>query len=194
MNKKNNSSFTPKVGKTIQRLRQAYKLSLGDLAEQSGVSKSIISQIERNESNPTLSTIWRLSNALETTIENVFKDEDRAKFLAQLPENKIPVIKSQDGFCTLRVLSPMNTIEWVQWYEFTALPKGKLESEPHQSGSVEHLSVLEGNLSVHSGEEMQSATAGTTLRYMADCEHAVVNHGTEVARAWMVLVLKNSTM
>ena len=43
---------TPALGKTIQRLRKAYNMSLGELSEQSGVAKSIISQIERNETNP----------------------------------------------------------------------------------------------------------------------------------------------
>ncbi|HYF56468.1 MAG TPA: helix-turn-helix transcriptional regulator, partial [Salinarimonas sp.] len=42
------------LGKTVQRLRKAYNLSLSELSEQSGVAKSIISQIERNETNPTL--------------------------------------------------------------------------------------------------------------------------------------------
>ena len=57
------------LGKTIQRLRKAYNLSLGELSEQSGVAKSIISQIERNETNPTLSTVMRLSRALDTTVD-----------------------------------------------------------------------------------------------------------------------------
>ncbi|WP_163521161.1 helix-turn-helix domain-containing protein, partial [Klebsiella michiganensis] len=51
------------LGRTVQRLRKAYNLSLSELSEQSGVAKSIISQIERNETNPTLATIWRLSQA-----------------------------------------------------------------------------------------------------------------------------------
>ncbi|HMN60745.1 MAG TPA: helix-turn-helix transcriptional regulator, partial [Anaerolinea sp.] len=59
------------LGRTVQRLRKAYNLSLSDLSEQSGVAKSIISQIERNETNPTLSTIWRLSQALDVSIERV---------------------------------------------------------------------------------------------------------------------------
>lgn len=53
-------ALSGQLGKTIQRLRKAYHLSLSELAEQSGVAKSIISQIERNETNPTLATIWRL--------------------------------------------------------------------------------------------------------------------------------------
>jgi len=61
--------FSPGLGKTIQRLRKAYKMSLGDLSEQSGVAKSIISQIERNETNPTLGTVWRLTRALDTSID-----------------------------------------------------------------------------------------------------------------------------
>ncbi len=64
------------LGKTIQRLRKAYNLSLSELAEQSGVAKSIISQIERNETNPTLATIWRLSQALDVSIERVLSSGD----------------------------------------------------------------------------------------------------------------------
>ena len=62
------------LGKTVQRLRKAYNLSLSELSEQSGVAKSIISQIERNETNPTLATIWRLAQALDVSIERVLRD------------------------------------------------------------------------------------------------------------------------
>ena len=50
-------AVTGQLGRTVQRLRKAYSLSLSELSEQSGVAKSIISQIERNETNPTLATI-----------------------------------------------------------------------------------------------------------------------------------------
>ena len=56
-------NMAAKLGKTINRLRRAYNYSLGDLSEQSGVAKSIISQIEKNETNPTLSTIYKLARA-----------------------------------------------------------------------------------------------------------------------------------
>src|SRR5829696_7458066 len=69
------------MGKTIQRLRKAYNLSLSELAEQSGVAKSIISQIERNETNPTLATIWRLSQALDVSIDRVLATGDDEPFI-----------------------------------------------------------------------------------------------------------------
>ena len=77
---------TPSLGKTIQRLRKAYNMSLGDLSEQSGVAKSIISQIERNETNPTLSTVYRLSRALDTTIDEVLRTQGAQVFLEHQSE------------------------------------------------------------------------------------------------------------
>ena len=67
------SALSGQLGRTVQRLRKAYNLSLSDLSEQSGVAKSIISQIERNETNPTLATIWRLAQALDVSIDKVLQ-------------------------------------------------------------------------------------------------------------------------
>ena len=64
-------ALSGQLGATVQRLRKAYNLSLSELSLQSGVAKSIISQIERNETNPTLTTIWRLAHALDVSIESV---------------------------------------------------------------------------------------------------------------------------
>ena len=61
----------PKVGSEIQRLRLKHNLTLEQLAVKSGVSKSILSQIERDLSNPTLATIWRITKALESPLEDI---------------------------------------------------------------------------------------------------------------------------
>lgn len=178
----------PQVGKTIQRLRQAYKLSLGELAEQSGVSKSIISQIERNEANPTLSTIWRLSQALRTSLDEVLrKDSGPDSFLDAMPANATPVIHSEDGLCVLRILGPIDTVAWLQWYSFDAEPGGVLESSPHPLGTIEHLTVSEGSLAVEVDGERREVKAGETLRYRGDLPHRIENIGDGHAAAWMVL-------
>ena len=88
---------TPSLGKTIQRLRKAYNMSLGDLSEQSGVAKSIISQIERNETNPTLSTVYRLSRALDTTIDEVLRTQGAEVFFEHQLKSGVPILESQDG-------------------------------------------------------------------------------------------------
>src|SRR3954462_2770709 len=85
------------LGKTIQRLRKAYNLSLSELAEQSGVAKSIISQIERNETNPTLATIGGLIKALEVSIEHVVATGDKEPFVEESSRADTPILVSDDG-------------------------------------------------------------------------------------------------
>ncbi len=184
------SNAGPQVGKTIQRLRQAYNLSLGDLAEQSGVSKSIISQIERNEANPTLSTIWRLSQALDTTVEDVLKPDHDQNFMEGLAENTTPVIKSEDGLCTLRIHGPIDTVSWLQWYALEAEPGGVLESSPHPPGTLEHLTITQGTLKITVHGEERLGSAGETVRYRGDLPHRIECLGTSPAVAWMVLERK----
>src|SRR3712207_8583379 len=90
------SVLSGQLGKTIQRLRKAYNLSLSELAEQSGVAKSIISQIERNETNPTLATIWRLSQALDISIERVLAAHEDDPFVENVSRSDTPLLVSED--------------------------------------------------------------------------------------------------
>jgi len=182
------------LGKTIQRLRKAYNLSLSELAEQSGVAKSIISQIERNETNPTLATIWRLSQALDVSIERVLASAEDEPFLEKSNRRDTPILVSEDGKMRLAIIGWIKTVEWLQWYDISADPGGVLESDAHQRGSVETLSVLEGEFEVEVAGVVQTARTGETLRYRCDRPHVVRCIGNKPARATMVCILKAAVM
>ena len=184
------SEEAPGIGNTIQRLRKAYNMSLGDLSEQSGVAKSIISQIERNETNPTISTVWRLSRALDVTMSEVLKADTRPNFLLHQTRYDIPILESQDGLCRLAIAGPLNLVEQLQWYDFQAKRGGILESDPHPPGTVEHLYLLKGEIEVTTGEEMKRARTGEAIRFRGDLPHKIVNVGEGESHATMVLVLR----
>ncbi len=182
------------MGKTIQRLRKAYNLSLSELAEQSGVAKSIISQIERNETNPTLATIWRLSQALDVSIERVLATADDEPFIQKSSKADTPIVVSDDGKVRLAIIGWIKTVEWLQWYDVQSEPGGALESDAHQRGSVECLSVLEGEFEVEVSDVVHRAKAGETLRYRCDRPHSVRCIGEARGRATMVCILKAAVM
>jgi XRE family transcriptional regulator, regulator of sulfur utilization len=188
------AALSNQLGKTIQRLRKAYNLSLSELSGQSGVAKSIISQIERNETNPTLATIWRLSQALDVSIERVLRAADEEPFLQKSSRGDTPILVSDDGKCRLAIIGWIKTIEWLQWYDFSADPSGVLESEAHQRGSVESLSVREGELEVEVGGATERAKAGETLRYRSDRPHTIRNVSQRPASATMVCIVKAAAM
>jgi transcriptional regulator with XRE-family HTH domain len=182
------------LGKTIQRLRKAYNLSLSELAEQSGVAKSIISQIERNETNPTLATIWRLSQALDVSIERVLSTNEEEAFIEKIARPDTPILVSEDGKLRLAIIGWIKTVEWLQWYEVSAEPGGELDSEGHQRGSIESLSVSAGEFEVEVGGITQRARAGETLRYRCDRQHVVRCVGDQPGTALMVCILKAAVM
>jgi XRE family transcriptional regulator, regulator of sulfur utilization len=182
------------LGKTIQRLRKAYNLSLSELAEQSGVAKSIISQIERNETNPTLATIWRLSTALDVSIERVLSDAGDEPFIEKSTRADTPILVSEDGKVRLAIIGWIKTVEWLQWYAVSAEPGGALESEGHQRGSVECLSISDGEFEVEVSGLVQRGRAGETLRYRCDRPHTVRCVGDKPGQALMVCILKAAVM
>ncbi len=184
------SDATPSLGKTIQRLRKAYNMSLGELSEQSGVAKSIISQIERNETNPTIGTVVRLSRALDTTIDEVLKEDAEPNFRQHQSKSAVPILESEDGLCRLAIAGPLNLVEALQWYDFQARPGGVLESDPHPPGTTEHLYILKGEVQITVGEEQRTARAGEAIRYRGDRPHKLVNTGPGELHATMVLVLR----
>lgn len=182
-------AVTEKLGKTIKRLRTAYNYSLGDLSEQSGVAKSIISQIEKNETNPTLSTLWKLARALNAPIEDILRGGDAPALIEKLGPSGTPILVSDDGKCRLRIVGWVRAVELVQWYYFEAEPGGVLESDPHPAGSVENLTVLTGAIDVTIGDEAFLLTEGETARYHGDRPHRLANAGSGKAAAIMVNLL-----
>jgi transcriptional regulator with XRE-family HTH domain len=188
------AALSGQLGVTVQKLRRSHNLSLSELSEQSGVAKSIISQIERNDTNPTLATIWRLSQALDVSIERVLQDRDDSPFVEKMSRGDTPILVSDDGKCRLAITGWIQTVEWLQWYEFSAEAGGVLASEAHKRGAVECLSTLEGELEVEIGGLRQLVRAGETLRYRADRPHLIRNASDAPARASMICILKAAAM
>ncbi len=121
------ASLSNQLGQAVLRLRKGYGLSLADLSQQSGVAKSIISQIERNETNPTLTTIWRLAHALDASIESMLQGAEEGPFIEHLGRGTTPIFVSDDGLCRLAVIGWLKTVDWLQWYDFHADSGGVLE-------------------------------------------------------------------
>ena len=179
----------PKVGQEIQRLRLERNFTLDQLAAKSGVSKSILSQIERDRSNPTLATIWRITKALESPLENVLSANDNKYRFEKLSKNATPEVTSEDNGFRLRILGTLNSVSSVQWYEFNAKPGAELASESHGKGSLESITLCKGNLTVTVGDDIQKICAGETLRYHTDLPHVLKNEGNKDSHGFMVNLL-----
>jgi XRE family transcriptional regulator, regulator of sulfur utilization len=183
----------PAIGPILKSLRTSRKLTLEELAQRSNVSKSMLSQIERGLTNPTIATLWNLTQALGTSIAELVGKSDLEEVSAVPIEfvrsHYTPTIKSHDGKCLLRILSPVSSAGSLEWYELIMEPDACLSSEPHSSHCYEHLTVLEGRIAIASGQSKQILESGDTARYPADISHSIQNIEHKEARALLVVIL-----
>jgi len=185
---KNPASATPpNLGTVIAELRKTRGFSLDRLAKLSGVSKSMLSKIERNQANPTLGTVWRLASTFQLSIEQIVHGGSVEQPLQHRLAHEVPVIKSADNGCTIRILSPVDFAGTLEWYDITANPHSALESRPHNAGAVEHAFVIEGAFVIESGGRAIDVQTNETCNYPADVPHALRNPYDKPARA-LVLV------
>src|ERR1700756_5923622 len=114
----------PRVGEQIQRLRSERKMTLDDLSRAAGVSKSMLSEIERDKANPTIAVAWRLTNALGVSLDSLFAPQKAPEAIAVSGPHDIPTLSGHDAKYQLRVWGPIELAGKFEWYELTLQPGG----------------------------------------------------------------------
>lgn len=176
----------PPIGKNIQAKRKERHMSLEALSKRCGVSKSMLSQIEQDKTNPTIVTAWKIARALSMTVEELM--ENRGGSLVEVVRNEdAPAMSTNDNRGYLKVNSPMDNVEETELYTVFLEPGGINASEGHAVGAVEFLYVLEGEIRVSSGEHSAVLYKGDTARYNADTDHAAENIGQTPASMCLVV-------
>ncbi|MEL6839365.1 MAG: XRE family transcriptional regulator [Pseudomonadota bacterium] len=186
----NKNEITTRLAERLKDERKGKGLSLDALANLSGVSRSMLSQIERGESSPTVASLWNLTRALNVDFSALLDEESQPVPLIRevVKADTIPQIHNRAAGCTIRILSASGDVGGTEVYDIDFQSGAALESTPHEFGCVEHLTVLAGQLRVVSGGETASVAEGDTVRYAADVEHAII--AETAARA--LLVVKNA--
>ena len=174
------------IGSRLGDLRKRKQMTLDQLSSKSGVSKSILSQIERNISNPTVSTMMRIADALEETLSGFFMNIDEGKSSSIETSKETPNISSKDGLCELSILGAGETVSWLQWYVLTMKPKGKLPSKSHGSNTFENITVISGEVVVYLKKQSETLKAGDTFRFPTNQEHTLMNKSKTISKILMV--------
>ena len=161
-------------------------MTLDDLSAKSGVSKSILSQIERDLSNPTVTTISRIAKALEEKLSDFFLKIEIEETSTIESSKETPSITSKDGLCKLNILGAGETVNWLQWYILEMKPKGILNSGSHGPKTFENLTVIDGQIEVTCGKSKEKLSKGDTFRFQSNREHTLKNISKQKAQVLMV--------
>lgn len=184
----NRPEIHDRLAASLKSARKSKGLSLDAVAKLSGVSRSMVSQIERAESSPTVATLWNLTQALQVDFAGLLEGKT-APGIEVIRSTTAPTINGRGHGVRIRILSPAEAAGEHEVYDLFLADGAELQSDPHSPGCREHLTVLEGVVLVDSGEDQERLVAGDTARYFADRPHRIAADGGS-ARA--ILIVQNS--
>jgi len=176
------------VGARVRVLRDAMGLSLRDLAERSGVSAPMLSQVERGETSPTLVVAEKIAAGLELSLSQLLRlDEGEHVALSRAAgrrrssrgghevEELTPPLPGQRADVSLHALKP------------GATTGGREDPPMHEPGSRETAVVLDGTLALVVDGSRHELAAGDAITFDADLPHHFENESEEPARFLAVI-------
>ena len=157
--------ITQHLAITLKTLRQARGWSLSKLAEETGVSKAMLGQVERNESSPTVSTLWKIATGLNVPFSTFISPEAGPQ----------PVFDPQQQAMVIKPLFPWDDELKYDHFSITLAPGACSESTPHEAGVVEHVVVISGELEMKIDGEWRLILPDSGVRFAGDKPHAYRN-------------------
>ena len=183
-------SKMPALGKNIASIRKIKNMSLDDLSKRSGVSKSMLSQIEQEKVNPTVAVVWKISYGLDVAFQELLGSGESEQIFNPLPKNEAVILERDDGKCVFRILSPLYLAEKLEAYTLNMKKGSTLESTAHVEGTEEFLTVLSGKVSVEAKSKKAVLKKGDSIHYQSDLKHVIRNLNSGESDLYMVVKYK----
>jgi transcriptional regulator with XRE-family HTH domain len=181
-----------RLGERIRALRRERGLTLEDLSGRSGVSRAMISKLERGEKNPTLVVAAKVAEGLGVSLSQLVGVEERREVVVVPKERRMVVRDPETGF-ERQLLSPTSGGRGAEFVR-NVLPEGSTSGElpPHRRGVEEYLVVEKGRLRAILAGEEYLLKEGDALYFEADVPHRFDNAGVGECSYYLVTASKGA--
>jgi transcriptional regulator with XRE-family HTH domain len=170
-------------GSRIRAARSQRGLSAAELASAAGVSKSLVSQIERGIAAPSIDTVRRLASALQVPVFSLFMEEPDSGMVVRRAERR--VVRYPGTRATREVLSP--TLGGRMVLLWVTFPAGEDGREPVRHVGEESVVVIRGTLEVQLGDQRVVLDTGDSMTFDSEAPHAFRNPSTDVTEILTVI-------
>lgn len=172
------------VGQNLNAIRKERNLTLQDLSDLTGVSKSMLGEIERGVTNPTITVLWKIANGLKVAF-GVLVKEKKPPVSVIYNKSLNPIVDT--NFYSASTLFEYDDEKNFEIYLNEYKPGSVHESEPHYKGVEEYSLVASGSLKVRIKDDVYELSQGDSIKFEADHPHAYINESSEPAKVFMIL-------
>lgn len=169
----------------LKRIREERNLSLAQLSELCGVSKSMLGQIERGEANPSVGTIWKIANGLRVSFTSLLSEAPgQVNIISRADAYEVA---QEDGMYRLMSYFPYDPAKKFEMYTVELDPGCLHISDAHVKGVEEFMVVMEGQLEVEIGGTVYKLKTGDAANFVSDGTHSYRNPTKKLTKVSIVL-------
>ena len=175
----NNGPLVPNVGAVIKKTRQERNLSLDETARLTGVSKAMLGQIERGESSPTVSTLWKISTGLRISFSTLMGAPSAT--YAPVSVEDIQPVEEEGGLFFLYDIFPFDPVAGFEIFTIHLKPGCRYASPSHANVSEEYVIATAGTMELTVGGQAFTLRKGMAIKFRGDEPHIYANPYAEEA-------------
>lgn len=161
------------ISENIKNIRETKNLSLEQVSEQTGVSRSMLAQIEREEANPSIGTLGKIASGLRIDIKDLISPPKNSFY--HLREYEMTVTKKSDNNYTVYTCFPFGENPNFEIYKIVIEANGEYKSNSHGENTREYISVSEGVLTIQTKGKEYNIKKDDMFRFDTDKEHIYIN-------------------
>lgn len=174
------------VAINTKAIREQKKLTLDAAAQLTGVSRSMLAQIEKGDVNPTISVLWKIANGYKVSFTSlVEKPADDVTVIRQCDQT--PLKEDADGRYLNYPVFAFDEKTLFETYRIVIQPAGALSAQPHLKSSEEYITVFAGELELGVAGAHFRLSKGDAIRFAADVPHTYRNTGSETVELSMLI-------
>ena len=164
----------------LRKIRSGKNMSLDLAAEQTGVSKSMLAQIERGDANPSIECIGKIISGLRVDLSEILETPHSETY--HIPKANLLPTKEVPGHYRIFTYFPYDNKRPFEIYGIEIMPGRTYFSGSHGERTVEYITVSEGTLTVILSGREHEIREGDAFRFDSDREHLYVNRGDKPLR------------
>ena len=170
--------FLALLGSRVRARRKQQELTVAQLAERSGISRRMLTQIELGQANPSLVTVDKVARALDTDFAGVVLAQEPVDLVSVLPAGTATLMWSSDVGCTAWLHVATSDRGGPELWTWSLAAGDRYTAQPDPAGSQELFLVQSGTLTLHgAGFQPVAVPAGGSARLASDRHYAYVNEG-----------------
>ena len=167
----------PKVGQNLRKIRNDLGLSLEETSKLTGVSKPMLGQIERGESSPTISTLWKISSGLKVNFTSLLDDSSSELHLVK--KEDVEIIQEENSHMRLFPIFPFDSKSGMDIFMIELDVNCEHTSATHKNVLEEIIMVTEGCLELTIEDKSFILEKDHSLKFNGSLNHSYKNCGID---------------